>query len=275
MLLAAMAMKRRVNDITIAYDDQGSGLPVVLLHAFPLSRAMWEPQATALVQTGRYRVIRPDFRGFGESDVVAQPSTMEQLAADTLGLLDQLGISNFVLGGLSMGGYVAFAIYRARPQAVRALMLADTRPQPDTPEGKAGRETTAQMAEREGSAAIAVDWVMRFFPPRVTVPANLPERVRQIILSNDPRGIAAAARGMGLRPDSRPTLPAITCPTLIIVGEHDSLTPVSDAQTMAEGIRQAQLAIIPHAGHLANLEQPVAFNQVLLAFLESLPSASD
>jgi 3-oxoadipate enol-lactonase len=263
-------MKTRVNNITIAYDDEGRGMPIVLLHAFPLSRVMWAPQAAALVRAGRYRVIRPDLRGFGESGGAEAPATMEQFAADTLGLLDQLGIERFVLGGLSMGGYAAFAIYRARPQAVRALVLADTRPQGDTPEGKAGRETTAQMAEREGAAAIAADWLARFFPPEVNAPAELQERVRQIIMDNDPRGIAAAARGMALRPDSHGTLATITCPTLILVGDRDKITPLSDAQAMASAITNAQLVTIPDAGHLANLEQPDAFNQALLSFLGAL-----
>src|SRR5690349_14606461 len=129
-------MRIQVNGIHLGYEEWGSGKPVVLLHAFPCNRSMWAPQISGLIQSHKFRVITPDFRGFGESDVPDGPYLMEALADDIAALLDTLHIEACILGGLSMGGYVAFAFYRAYRARVRALILADTRAQADTPEGR-------------------------------------------------------------------------------------------------------------------------------------------
>lgn len=264
-------MRIQANGIYLGYEEWGSGEPVVLLHAFPCNRSMWASQVNALIQDHQFRVITPDFRGFGESEVPEGPYLMETLADDIAALLDALHIKDFLLGGLSMGGYVAFAFYRAYRDRVRALILADTRPQADTLAGRAAREETAQLAEREGSQAIAERYLPRMLcPGTLQEPTGTTARLRAMIEAATPTGIAGALRGMALRPDSTDILPQIRCPTLVLVGEGDTLTPPEDARQLAESLPNAQLVTIPHAAHLANIEQPEAFNRALIAFLKEL-----
>jgi pimeloyl-ACP methyl ester carboxylesterase len=261
-------MRIQVNNIYLGYEEWGAGKPLVLLHAFPCNRSMWAPQISTLIQSHDFEVITPDFRGFGESDVPEGPYVMDTLADDIATLLDALHIETCVLGGLSMGGYVAFAFYRKYSPRVRALILADTRPQADTAEGRAAREENARLAEREGSQALAE----RFLPKLLTAetlqePTGTTARLRAMMEAATPTGMAGALRGMALRPDSTDLLSQIQCPTLLLVGEEDGLTPPADAQLMARSIPHTQLVTIPHAAHLANMEQPEAFNRALSAFL--------
>jgi pimeloyl-ACP methyl ester carboxylesterase len=196
---------------------------------------------------------------------------MDLLAEDLRGLLDALGVTQVVLAGFSMGGYAAFAFYRKYKERVRALVLADTRCQPDTPQAAQGRETLAQRAEREGPAPIAETLL-----PRLLTQATLRHRpgtveyVRSMIMRTSVAGIAGDLRGMALRPDSTETLGQIACPTLILVGEEDVLTPPADSEMMAQNIRGAYLQVIPEAAHLSPLENPDTFNFALLSFLEGL-----
>ncbi len=260
-------MRGRIGGIELAWEEAGRGTPVVLLHAFPLNRKVWVPQVAEL--SARYRVIAPDFRGHGESGVADEDSTMERLAEDVRGLLDHLKLERVALGGLSMGGYVALAFVRRWPERVRALVLADTRASADTEEGRKGRFETAALAEREGSAAIAETMVPKLLGP--TTLEHKPEvvaAVRAMILEASPAGIAAALRGMAVRPASFDLLPTIKCPTLIIVGEQDGLTPPADSEAMAKAISGSTLVRIPEAGHLSNLEQPEKFNGALSGFLK-------
>lgn len=269
-------MKTQINNIFLAYDDHGVGLPVIFLHAFPLNRQMWAGELQALLAEQRYRLIALDWRGFGESEITASTpkpviSTMALLADDLAELMDSLGIQQAVLCGLSMGGYVAFAFARHYPQRLRGLILADTRPGADTPEAQANRENVALLAERQGTVAIAdlqlprliSDYTRQHHP-------EVERRVRQLIDSATPQGIAAASRGMAVRADSTELLAQITCPTLVIVGEEDALTPPQVARDYAAQIPGAQFVSIPHAGHLSNLEQPRAFIQAVGQFLASL-----
>lgn len=262
-------MNARINGINLAYTDQGSGMPLVFLHAFPLNSAMWEPQVTALAT--RFRVVTPDLRGHGESDAPLWRYTMDQFADDVKGLLDHLSITRAVLIGLSMGGYILFACQRKYPERITALVLADTRAQADTEEGKMNRFALAQVAYREGAGAVAEAML-----PRLLSPASLQGRpdlvaqVRSIIMRNQVSGIAGDLMAMADRPDSVPILKQIACPTLVIVGEADQATPPADARLMAEAIPGARLDMIPAAGHLANLEQPEAFNRAVRSFLETI-----
>jgi len=263
-----MENKKTIGGVELAWGDEGRGAPVVLLHAFPLNCKMWAPQVEALADG--YRVITPDFRGHGESGTAAEDSTMERLAEDVRGLLDHLKLERVVLGGLSMGGYVAFAFYRCWPERVSALILADTRASADTEEGRKARYETAEVAEREGSAAIAERML-----PKLLAPATHERKpeivaaVREMILEASPAGIAAALRGMAARASAFDLLPQIKVPTLILVGEQDVLTPPADSEAMAKAIPGSTLVKIPEAGHLSNLEQPERFNQALLEFLSS------
>ena len=264
-------MRIHANGIHLGYEEWGSGQPVVLLHAFPCNRAMWAPQISVLTQSHQAQVITPDFRGFGESEAPEGPYLMETLADDIAAMLDALHIQDCILGGLSMGGYVAFAFYRAYRSRVRALILADTRHQADTVEGRAAREETAQLAECEGSQAVA-EWYL----PRLLTAETLQEptgttaRLRAMMEAATPTGMAGALRGIALRQASTDLLSQIDCPTLVLVGEEDQITPITDARFMAERIPNAWLVTIPQAAHLSNMEQPELFNQALATFLEAL-----
>jgi pimeloyl-ACP methyl ester carboxylesterase len=262
-------MKATINGVALAYTDQGQGIPIIFVHAFPLSRAMWDPQVQ--VFAGQFRVLTVDLRGFGESDAPLWVYTMDQFADDVKGLLDHLSIPQAVLAGLSMGGYVAFAFYRKYADRVKGLVLADTRPHPDSTEGRAGRFTMAQMAYKEGASAVADVMLPKLLSPAsLQSKPDLVQQVRTMITGTQVSGIAGALMAMADRPDSVPLLKEIACPTLVRVGELDRTTPPADAHLMADTIRGAHLAIIPTAAHLANLEQPEAFNRAVQSFLETL-----
>ncbi|MER3428804.1 MAG: alpha/beta hydrolase [Pyrinomonas sp.] len=255
-------------DTQIGYDDVGDGLPVVLLHAFPLNRAMWHEQIAAL--SSRWRFIAPDHRGFGESSV-APSATMEEMAQDVAALLDELQIEQAVIGGLSMGGYVSFAFYRQFPQRVRALILADTRAEADTEEARRNRERMAERALREGAEAIAEEMIPKLVAARtLNERPEIRERLRLMIVRNDPAGIAAAQRGMAVRRDQTDLLARIEVPTLIIVGCEDQLTPPELSEAMHQRIRGSHLVAIEGAGHVSNIERPQDFNRALESFLQRI-----
>lgn len=269
-------MKTQVNTVSLAYDDRGMGLPVIFLHAFPLNRQMWAGEIQALLTEQRYRLIALDWRGFGESEITSSPikpviSTMVMFADDIAGLMDALGIRQAVLCGLSMGGYAAFAFAHKYPQRLRGLILADTRPGDDAPEARANRERVAQLAESQGTGTIADLQLPRLISSytRQHHPEVEP-RVRQLIDAATPQGIAAASRGMAVRIDSSDLLDEITCPTLVIAGAEDALISPQVARDYAARIPGAQFVLIPHAGHLSNLEQPQAFIQTIRQFLQTL-----
>jgi len=232
---------------------------------------MWQGELMTLLSDERYRLVALDWRGFGESEITNPISTMELFADDVAGLMDSLGIQQAVLCGLSMGGYAAFAFLRKYSQRVSGLILADTRPGADTPEALANRENVARIAETQGTGAIADLQVPRLLSEYTR--QHHPEvemHVRQMIEVATSQGIAAASRGMAQRDDSTDLLTSISCPTLVIVGEQDALTPPSAAQEYASQIPGAQLVVIQHAGHLSNLEQPEAFLQAVREFLWSI-----
>ncbi len=263
-------MKAFINSTNLAYDDHGIGQPVLFLHAFPLNRSMWEGEITALLQEERYRLVALDWRGFGESDIPTDVATMELFADDVAALMDSLGMQNAILCGLSMGGYAAFAFLRKYPQRVKGLVLADTRPGTDTAEGRANRENVARLAETQGSGAIADLQIPRLISDYTRQHhLEVEMRLRQMINAATAQGIAAASRGMAERRDSTDLLATITCPTLVLVGEQDVLTPPDVAKDYATKIPGAQFVVIPGAGHVSNLEQPQAFIQAVGGFLRS------
>lgn len=257
-----------VDGTRIHYQDSGNGKEVVLLlHAFPLHSGMWSRQIAAL--SPRYRVIAPDYPGLGKSPPHSEPSTMESLARGVLGLLASVRVERAVVAGLSMGGYLAFELYRQRPGLFRGLALCDTRPGADTPEGAANRETFARYAVEKG-----LHWVADEMTPKLLRPQPDPAAVREaraLIGQGTPAGVAAAQRGMARRPDSTGTLASIACPTLVLVGAEDTLTPPPEAERMAAAVKGARLVRIAGAGHLPNVEQPAAFNEAILDFLGALP----
>lgn len=263
----------RVRGIELAYEVSGEGAPVVLLHGFPFNRTLWREQVEAL--QARYTVITVDLRGHGETPATADvdvPATMEEMAGDVAALLDELRLAGrVVLGGLSMGGYVALAFYRLFPERVRALLLADTRPQADTNEARLNRAETAARALREGMGTITDAMLPKLLAPATNAAQpHIVRRVRDMILHTDPRGAAAALRGMAVRGDHTQLLREITCPALIIVGSLDAITPPADAELMHREIRGSRLEVIEGAGHVSNLERPSEFNRALDKFLEEL-----
>ncbi len=258
-------MQTHVNGITLAYSDRGTGLPIVFLHAFPLNRTMWAPQEQAL--SSQFRIITIDLRGHGESDAPLWRYTLEQSADDVNAILNHLAIQQALFVGLSMGGYILFAFYRKYAARVKGLVLADTRAQPDTAEGKDGRFQMAQTAYKKGPFAIVDTMLSKLFSPTtIKTRPGLVQQVRTIIENSQISGIAGDLMAMAERLDSIPLLSQITCPTQIIVGELDQATPPSDAKLMADHIPNARLAIISNAAHLTNMEQPEAFNQIVATF---------
>jgi pimeloyl-ACP methyl ester carboxylesterase len=194
---------------------------------------------------------------------------MEVLAEQVLGLLGSVRVDRAVVVGLSMGGYLAFELYRQRPGLFRGLALCDTRPGADTPEGAANRETFARNAIDKGLHWVADEMTPKLLRPKPDAAAV--REVRHLIGQGPPAGVAAAQRGMARRPDSTPTLSTITCPTLVVVGDEDTLTPPPEAEKMVAGIKGARLARIPGAGHLPNIENPAAFDLALHGFVTGLP----
>ena len=261
-------MKAEINGINIDYRDQGSGTPVVLIHAFPLNQTMWDDQITAIRSI--CRTVTLDVRGFGGSDT-NPPHTIDQMAADINGLMSLLSIEEAVLVGLSMGGYISFAFYRNYPGSVRALVLADTRASADTHAARTRRHESASLVEKDGVKAIAEDTIkMLLADSTIQNRPDVVTRVRSMIEGNTSEGVAAAQRAMAARQDSTYILPGIVCPTLVIVGSEDKLTPVNEAEAIRNGLRGSKLQVIPGAGHLSNIERPDEFNAHLIEFIKSV-----
>lgn len=255
-------MQRQVNGYGMWVEDKGEGIPLVLLHAFPLDHHVWKEPRALLAED--YRVILLDFRGFGRSTSTPPPYTMDLLAEDVHALLDELGISRAVIGGISMGGYVALTFTNHYPEAVLGLALVDTRATADTDEAREGRTRMAETARLKGPAVVVEEMLPKFFSPATA--ENRPDlisRVRELGAQASVDGLAGALAAMRDREDSRPLLPRITVPTLVLVGEEDTLTPVADAEAMAAEIPEAMLRVVPGAGHLSPFEQPQAATEAL------------
>lgn len=247
----------------IAYLESGAGWPVLLLHGFPLHAGMWRAQLESAPPN--WRVIAPDFRGFGRTPRGTHPMTIEGFAADTGAVMDALEIQAAAIAGLSMGGYVAFAMFRQEPERVASLVLADTKAAADSPEARAGRERLREVLAAQGTRGVADQML-----PKLLSKDAAPEavsRVRAMIEASNPASADAAILALLARADSTPDLPRISRGTLIVVGEHDVVTPLADAEAMQQGIPRARLAVIPGAGHLSNVEQPEAFSRVVADFL--------
>jgi 3-oxoadipate enol-lactonase len=267
--------------------DRGQGMPLLLVHGFPLNHTMWTSQIDVLSR--QYRVIAPNLRGFAEKgispsftngpdgvsrklDLSPFPQTMEQFADDLAAVLDALGIHEpIVFCGLSMGGYIAFQFHKKYAERLRGLILCDTRAAADTPEGAAARRIMADRVLAEGPGPL-----VEMMLPRVVAAATLRDRpqlvdeLRRMMMSASPHGIAAAALGMAERPDMTALLGEIRCPTLVIVGEEDAASPPAEMRGIAEAIPGAKFVEIPAAGHLSPMENPAAVNAAILDFLAAM-----
>jgi len=256
--------------VELHHRDAGQGPPVVLLHAFPLSCAMWLSQRTAL--SSSYRVITPDQRGFGASALGADPPSLDAVADDVAALLDTKGIDSAIVGGLSMGGYVAMALLRRHSGRVRALVLADTKASADSDVAREKRERMATAVEAGGESAVLLDEVLPTLVGRTTVEFRplVHGRIQGMVQSAPGPAVAWAQRAMAARPDSFDTLRAADVPTLVIVGEEDELSPPAEAAQLADAVPGAQLVRLAGAGHLSAVEVPEDFNAALLVFLAGL-----
>ncbi|HEY8208447.1 MAG TPA: alpha/beta fold hydrolase [Myxococcaceae bacterium] len=265
-----MAMKQiEVEGVRIAFHDVGTGVPVLLLHGFPLTSESFRPQLDGLA--GRCRLIAPDHRGFGQSGPAAEVTEMSRIARDALAVLDSLGIRRAVVGGVSMGGYAAMAMLREDAGRVAGLILIDTQAAADDEAGKARRADTAKAIAARGTQAL-VDAMLGKLVAGDCDPA-VRARVEAMIRAQSPEGCIAAVRGMALRPESHDVLSRFAGPSLVAVGEQDAITPPAKAQELAKLLQGSKLVEIPRAGHLSNLEQPAAFNAAAEAFLSSLPAS--
>ncbi|MFJ5546548.1 alpha/beta fold hydrolase [Streptomyces sp. NPDC093225] len=260
------------NGVRLRYDDFGpaDGTPVLLVHGHPFDRSLWAPQTAPLAAAG-YRVLTPDLRGYGESEVVPGTTPFEVFAADLAALLDHVGVDGAVVGGVSMGGQLTMEFHRLHPERVLALVLSDTSPAPETEEGKAVRHGQAERLVTHGMLGYADEVIDKMIAPyHVTGLPEVAAHVLGMMKATAPEGAAAALRGRADRPDYRPSLAAATVATLVVVGADDTFTPVAEAASLHALVPGSTLAVVPDAGHLPNLEQPAAFNAALLSFLATL-----
>jgi 3-oxoadipate enol-lactonase len=251
----------------LTFAEFGQGRPVVLLHAFPLSRQMWEPQITTLAEAG-CRVILPDFPGFGETPLLNETSTMEDLAAGVVEILDHLKIDKAVIGGLSMGGYVTLNLYRLFPERFAAMILADTSSFADTEEKRQGRLKLIGEIESDGMQAV-VDAMLPNLVGETTKADNpqLVEKLAETFRQTNPQAAIAALRGMAARRDHTERLKEISVPALLIFGAEDKVTNLDGARKLEAEIPDAALFIIEKAGHYSNQEAAEKFNEYLSGFV--------
>ncbi len=259
-------MRVNVRGVELEVEDHGEGVPVVLLHGFPLSAAMWTPVRTALEQAAR--VITPDQRGFGGSDKPTAGYAMAELAADALALADALGLDRFVLGGHSMGGYVALRVAAERRERLAGLILVDTRAEADTPEGRARRDAGIARIRSGDVDGFLDEFVANLAGPSTKARApRLLEEMRAIAADAAPEALAGCLAGMRDRPDSAEILASLDVPSLVVVGQEDTLTPPASSRAVAAALPRCRLVEIPSAGHTPPMERPIPTAEAMLAFL--------
>jgi 3-oxoadipate enol-lactonase len=250
----------------VIVDGPSSGLPVVFVHGFPFSHAMWHPQIEALRST--YHTLAYDIRGHGNTETGDGQYTIELFVDDLIGVLDERNIGQAVFVGLSMGGYIILRLHERQPERFKGLVLCDTRSEADTDEAKIRRAGSIVAVKRNGVKAFAQNFVRSVFAAETF--EKKPETVKfitSIIENNSPIGIAGTLLALASRTDTTQSLGSISVPTIILVGEHDVLTPVASAEALKQRIHGSRLHVIPHAAHMSNLENPEVFNMRLIEFL--------
>ncbi len=263
-------MKADINGCILAYGDRGNGLPLVLIHGFPLCRKMWRPQAEALARAG-CRVITPDLRGFGESGLPPGTVSMDVYADDIVGLMDHLGIDKAVVAGMSMGGYVLLNILERYPERVAAPIFLTTKAGGDDDAGKARRTALAEACRLQGILPVTEAFRTLLFAP-ATLSGNpaLVDDVLGWVNGTDPLGAASGLIAMRDRKDCVTLLGSIGQPALVIGADQDRAAPLENLRLIAEGLPDAKLCILHGGGHMVNMEQPAEFNQAILEFLAGL-----
>lgn len=254
-----------VNGVGLAVDVVGEGPAILFIHGYPFDRSIWSHQ---MEHIDGWRRIAPDLRGMGHSDAPDLGYSMTTYADDLAALLDSLGVDHVVLCGLSMGGYIAFEFLRRHRARVRGLILVDTRAESDSAEGRRSRDAAAQTAREDGTHAVAAAMLPKLFAGETEEAVGEPwQRVQRIIEATPIPGIVGALAAMRDRPDSTSLLESLDLPSLIIVGEHDRITPPASSHRMASAIPGSKLEVIPHAGHLAVLERPGEVTEAIRNFL--------
>ncbi len=263
-------MEIQMNDITLHYEETGNGIPIVMIHGFPLNRKIWQPQLQNLTDSARMLAV--DLRGFGESPSTSGPSTMDLYAKDIAEMLDRLDIIAPVLVGLSMGGYVALSFYRRYARWLSGLILVSTRASADSKETKESRDRMVNIVkEPEGIKSITNIMLPKMLSPKSYIEKpELVSLVKEIMETSSVDGISGALMGMKDRSDSTEILTGFNIPTLIIHGSDDQLVPLAEAESMAKAIPNSKFQVIPNAGHLPNMEQPDQFNNIMSTFLKEL-----
>jgi len=263
----------RSGDAEIAYQVMGDGPAVVLLHAFPANHEMWVPAAEIL--STRYRLILPDLRGHGDSEIGDGPATMAKHAADIARVCDETGIGRAIFVGVSIGGYALFEFWRRYRQRVSALILCDTRASADSPEAQANRLKSAEEAVQRGPEAVIDGLVPKLLGQSTqTARPDLVAAARRMMLKMSADDIAQVQRGMAERPDSIPTLKTIDVPSMVLVGDADVLTPVAEAEVIRQNIPRCELRVIAKAGHYSPFEQHQTAATLIRQFLDGLPRVS-
>jgi len=255
-------------DLLTSVDVRGEGPAVLFIHGFPFDRTLWRMLATTLAG---WRRIAPDLRGFGQTPLEGGDGTLGTYVEDLVALLDAMKIDRAVICGLSMGGYIAFEMLRRYPQRIRALVLCNTRATADDAETGAAREKQIARVRRDGTAFLTETMLPRLLAPvTAKIMPDVVEQVKQMMTGASPEGIVLALKAMRARPDSTPDLARIAVPTLVIGGREDALIPAAEVRAMADAIPGAHCAIMPDAGHLTPLEQPINTSRLVSEFLEAL-----
>jgi len=257
-------MEMVVNGVRLAYRTAGSAEQpaLVLIHGFPLDSAMWDAQLAGLAQ--HCYVVAPDLRGHGESDVPPGPYSMDQHADDVAALMDALGIRRAVVAGLSMGGYVAEALWRRHSARISGLALIDTRANADTAEGKAGREAAIGRVRERGVSVLADEMLPRLLAPHRQGDTEIARTLEAMIKRQPAEGMIGALQAMRDRPDATILLTTVNAPSLVVVGEADAITPVNVSQEMEAALPDVRLVVVAGAGHMSPMEAPEEVNLALL-----------
>lgn len=259
----------RSDDAEIVYEIQGDGPPVILLHPFPCHHEFWNPIAPAL--NSRYRLITPDLRGHGDSEIGEGPALVSKHAQDVARVMDAAGIGKAVFIVCSIGGYIWFEFWRRFRERVGALALCNTRPQADTVEARSNRLKAAADVLEQGTEPFLESMIPKLMG-RTTVGTrpDLVEGARRMMRKMSPQDISLVQRGMAERPDSVGDLKTISVPTLIVMGEEDVLSTAADGELMRQSIADSRLKMIPKAGHYAPWEQPELVGKILRQFLDDV-----
>lgn len=260
----------RNDDVDLQVSISGNGPTVLLLHPFPSSSEFWTPLAAHL--QSRYRLLIPDLRGLGSSSVGQGDATMQKHARDVLAICKEAAVSRFVVVGCSIGGYIAFELWRQMAERIAGIVFCDTKANADTEDARAGRMKAAEEVMDRGPEFVIRGMISKLLGE--STQRNRPDIVSVAVATmtkSTAAGIAAAQRGMASRPDSTLTLPTITVPVLALAGDEDTLSPREEIEKIARGVKAGRSAVIPRAGHLSPFEQPEVVGKLIREFLDELP----